>query len=101
YGLRFPSEDEPVAIAIEEPVEARWVNSSPPQLELWSPEHEMATTFPVMAPVSLMHKREWWQLFAANPAGYLPDHWPLDRISLDLPRQELLPWGPSWLRGWE
>jgi hypothetical protein len=39
-------------------------------------------------------------LLIGNPAGYLPDSAPLEAVHLALPAQELLPWGPSWLRGW-
>ena len=35
-----------------------------------------------------------------NPAGYLPDDAPLERIEVDLPPKEYLALGPAWLRSW-
>jgi hypothetical protein len=35
-----------------------------------------------------------------NPAGYLPDHGPLERIDLEIPAKEYLPVGPAWLKAW-
>jgi hypothetical protein len=36
-----------------------------------------------------------------NAEGYLPRHAPIDELLLDLPRQEVIGAGPSWLRTWE
>lgn len=52
------------------------------------------------APVPTLHKREWWNLLLGNPAGYLPDHSPLQRLDLELPPQRYLSVGPDWLRPW-
>ena len=55
----------------------------------------------LQAPVSTVHKREWWNALIGNPAGYLPDASPVDRIEVDLPRREYHQLGPWWLRSWE
>jgi hypothetical protein len=55
----------------------------------------------LVAPVTTLHKRQWWNAFIGNPAGYLPDTLGVERIDIDLPRQPYLPFGPTWLRGWE
>jgi len=34
-------------------------------------------------------------------AGYLPDDSAITAMHFDLPEQNFLPWGPSWLRGWQ
>ena len=35
-----------------------------------------------------------------NPLGYLPADTEVEAIHIGLPPIELLPFGPSWLRGW-
>ena len=55
---------------------------------------------PWPAPVPTIHKREWWNLLLGNPAGYLPEAGPLERIDLDIPPKEYLPVGPAWLKAW-
>jgi hypothetical protein len=53
------------------------------------------------APVTSLHKRQWWNALIANPLGYLAEASPLEMVEIDLPRQEVLPFGPWWLRSWE
>lgn len=55
---------------------------------------------PMRAPVSIIHKWQWWNILLGNPAGYLPDEAELEWIELDLPEREYLPLGPPWLRAW-
>ncbi|MFO1352223.1 MAG: hypothetical protein U1F68_16690 [Gammaproteobacteria bacterium] len=55
---------------------------------------------PLPAPAGLVHKRVWWNALIGNPAGYLPAQGPLERIELNLPEQQLLGFGPGWLRTW-
>jgi hypothetical protein len=56
---------------------------------------------PMSAPVTVLHKEQWWNLLIANPLGYLADDSPLEWVEIDLPRREVLPFGPWWLRTWE
>lgn len=56
---------------------------------------------PLSAPVTSLHKEQWWNLLIANPLGYLADTSPLDWVQIDLPRREVLSVGPWWLRTWE
>jgi hypothetical protein len=56
---------------------------------------------PFEEPVTVLHKRRWWNLLIANPAGYLPEAAALDSVSFAMPRQQFLGFGPAWLRGWE
>lgn len=56
---------------------------------------------PLNAPVTSLHKERWWNLLIANPLGYLADDSPLEWVEIDLPRREVLPIGPWWLRTWE
>jgi hypothetical protein len=53
------------------------------------------------APVPVIAKRQWWNAFIGNPAGYLPDGAAIQRIEVPLPRIEYLSFGPAWIRGWE
>lgn len=56
---------------------------------------------PLNAPVTSLHKQQWWNVLIANPLGYLADDSPLEWVEIDLPRREVLPVGPWWLRTWE
>ena len=51
-------------------------------------------------PVPQIERRHWWNALIANPAGYLPDAGPIDRVTVDLPEREYLPIGPAWARSW-
>ncbi len=56
---------------------------------------------PLAAPVPVVHKQRWWNIFLGNPAGYLPEATPLERVELALPRRHYLDAGPAWLGTWE
>lgn len=104
YGYYFPDEEDRVTVDAPASMDARWHANRPgqlPHVELRDPGGGVALDVPVGAPVSLLHKREWWNWLIANPAGYLPADAPVERIGLDLPKREILPAGPGWLRGWE
>lgn len=51
-------------------------------------------------PVPQIERRYWWNTFIGNPAGYLPDTGPIERVTIALPEREYLPVGPSWARSW-
>jgi hypothetical protein len=46
-------------------------------------------------------RRTWWNVLLGNPMGYLPDDGVIEAVVFDFPRQELLPFGPDWMRRWE
>jgi hypothetical protein len=48
----------------------------------------------------MVHKKVWWNLLNANPAGYLPDDMPVEMIIVDLKPLEVLSLGSDWMRGW-
>jgi len=56
---------------------------------------------PLHAPVTSLHKRQWWNVLIANPLGYIADASPLEAVEIDLPRLEVLHFVPWWLRTWE
>lgn len=53
-----------------------------------------------MPPV-LVHKRLWWNWIYGNPAGYLRDDASLEEVRFTQTPQDVLGFGPGWLRGWE
>jgi len=113
YGYGFPS-----------PPEAVGIKTSPEQLRaelvppMWSPlaapapagtthrivladqSGNVVSTIPLAVPITTIDKRHWWNLLIGNPAGYLPDDAGVERIQLDLPAEQYLPFGPLWLRAW-
>ena len=50
--------------------------------------------------LGIVHKRRWWNWLLGNEAGYLPETWTADAVRFALPAREILPFGPSWVRGW-
>ncbi len=56
---------------------------------------------PLAAPVPVIEKHRWWNWLIANPTGYLPADAPVERVEVRLPALEVVPFGPSWMRGWE
>ena len=59
------------------------------------------TDVPVVSPAPVIEKWRWWNALIGNPAGYLADGLPIDRIEIGLPRRQILSFGPAWMRGWE
>ncbi len=58
-------------------------------------------SLPLEFPVAVIEKRRWWNTLTGNPVGYLPADAEIDSVSLALPEQEVLGFGPAWLRSWE
>ena len=56
---------------------------------------------PPERPTPVLHKRQWWNALIGNPGGYLEPGNPAAAVHLDLPKKEMLPFGPDWMRGWE
>jgi len=114
YGHYYPQRDAHVEVrTFPQQIEARWMAGSkiPPQepilpielphVEILGALDDVVAIIPVPAPVPTVHKRQWWNALFGNPAGYLPDDARIDRIEIDLPSQEFLPFGPGWMRSWE
>jgi hypothetical protein len=64
-----------------------------------SGERELLS-IPLPENIPVIHKKQWWNLFMANPIGYLPADLETDVIEIGLPQQVSLPFGPDWMRGW-
>lgn len=104
YGGAYPAPGRAVAVEVDGAMEGRWIegaNGEPPRAAVLDAQGGTVAEVPIQAPVPVIEKRHWWNLLIGNPAGYLPDDLPVERLELDLPRQEIVGLGPAWLRGWE
>lgn len=102
YGYAFP-EGAPSTATEPAGIDVHWNDNSPnaPRVELQEPGGDWKAAIVLTAPVPVVEKRHGWNLLVGNPAGYLPQDAPLQRLRIDLPAIECLPFGPAWLRGWE
>lgn len=105
YGARFPDAGQPVAVhARPGGLEARWegaASGAAGSVVVTDASRRPVVQAEVAAPVPTIHKWKWWNALIGNPAGYLPQEAPVDRIDIELPRLEVLSLGPAWMRGWE
>ena len=79
--------------------ELTWPESGA-DVELMLGDDASLLTIPLTAPSPVVHKKQWWNNLFANPAGYIAADSPIQAVFLELPPQQFLPIGPSWLRGW-
>jgi hypothetical protein len=103
YGHYFPDENATVAVDAA-PLQGQWIaggHIAPPRIQLLEPDGNPLWETPLTTPITVIHKRKWWNLLIANPAGYLPAEIPIDEVRLDLPEREIITTGPAWVRGWE
>lgn len=103
YGDVYPPPDASVGVDVSGDFKGRWVNggNGVPHARIVDRTGAAIADVPVTQAVSVIQKWRWWNVLIGNPAGYLPDDLPFDRIDLGLPRQQVLAVGPAWLRGWE
>lgn len=119
YGVRNPEPGAEIRVCIEPAEAASRLHWSVPTSADASPECQRihwpdassvaelregevpVLSLPLPAPASIVHKRHWLNVLVGNPAGYLDAGAAMSAIHLDLPAQELIGWGPAWLRGWE
>ncbi|RDD60295.1 hypothetical protein [Ferruginivarius sediminum] len=106
YSLRFPGPRETVGVRTTPPsFEAEWIDgvgsAGTAYVVIRNPANGKAMTLSIRKPAPLLYKRTWWNALIGNPGGYLPRHAPIDELLLDLPRQQVIGAGPSWLRTWE
>lgn len=100
YGHRFPADPPPVDVQ-PAPLSGHWVNGSKPGVVVTGSDGAELGRVSLPAPVPVVEKRRWWNVLIGNPAGYLSPASPVERVLVDLPRRQVLPFGPAWLRGWE
>jgi hypothetical protein len=110
YGYFYPTPSMAVPVrAVPDDYSVAWRDTVASPGALRKPAELVVTdrggrevgSFPLAAAVPVLHKRHWWNRLMENPAGYLPDETPLERIEIALPRQEFIHVGPLWTRGWE
>lgn len=102
YGHRFPPLQVIPEIRTTPAQPASWQRpvSGPPRIRVGERLPYLAEVT-VAAPVPVLEPHRWWNYLIGNPAGYLPDAGAIARIEIELPRRQLWPRGPDWLRGWE
>lgn len=104
YSYRFPQESEhATATAAPRDYHAAVLQSEAEgrRVVVRAPEGEVVSDVTMDAPVPVIEKHQWWNWLIANPAGYLPESVPVERVEVDLPQLEVVPLGPAWVRGWE
>jgi hypothetical protein len=55
---------------------------------------------PTSVPITVIHKKRWWNYLFANPAGYLDANVNIGLFAFNTPAQVIINWGPGWMRGW-
>ena len=112
FGYRYPENGAiPVIKTVPPGYEAEWNRAEagdsagsrgePPYIVIRDNADRTVVDVVLTEPVRVIHKRQWWNTLVANPAGYLPREGRLSSIEISLPRQEFLPFGSDWMRGWE
>lgn len=105
YGHRFPEPGEtPPVEAQPAAYMAEWVPQAAgdtPGVMVRNGDGSRVGLFALSVPVGVLHEWRWWNAFMGNPAGYLPSGSGVERVRVELPRREYLPFGPAWARGWE
>ncbi len=102
YAREMPPPGETVEVTAPGEFSGQWVEGETGARAVVSNgTGETVADVPVAAPIPVVHKKRWWNVFIGNPAGYLDDDAPVDRIDITLPRREMVQAGPSWLRRWE
>jgi len=51
-------------------------------------------------PVSIIHKKQWWNVLIANPAGYLDEQALIDEVTFEFPAATVPSWMDDYLGGW-
>ncbi|MCX2721305.1 hypothetical protein [Roseibium salinum] len=104
HGAAYPPQGTPVQIEVAGGFNGYWTDNAgdrTPGAQIIDQGGQEIATIPLARPVPEVHKRYWWDMLIGNPAGYLADELPFDRVQFNLPRPEVVPVGPSWMRGWD
>lgn len=99
YGYQMPQGQQQPAVSVQPPTYSGQ----------WQADGNIAVRDAVGAeiahltltePVTQIEKRQWWNVLIGNPAGYLPEQGPVERVTIALPERQYLSVGPDWLRSW-
>lgn len=104
YGYELPAPDRIAAVTVDPAtMRGQWnaAGGGPPRVDVIDDRGSLLQSVAISAPVSIIHKRAWWNALIGNPLGYLPDDGPIGRITIELPEKRYLAVGPDWARGWE
>jgi len=103
YARMFPPIGSDVAVmTIPSDLSGRLeANQMPPRLVVTDNNGMTVADVPVQAPIPVLHKWRWWNALIGNPAGYLDPQVPIERVDVELPRQQVIQVGPDWARRWE
>lgn len=103
YARNFPSDHAAPAVEISPAGQyvGNWQGSATGgAIEIRDGAGQKVADLPLAKPVPEIERRHWWNALIGNPAGYLPEAGPLERVRIALPEQEYLPAGPGWVRSW-
>ena len=99
YGHQLPQDRQVPAVAVQPSTySGQWQPNG--TIEVRDQSGAEVARLTLAAPITQIGKRQWWNTIIGNPAGYLPDHGPIDSITVALPERQYLPVGPDWLRSW-
>nr|MDA8163705.1 hypothetical protein [Desulfobacteraceae bacterium] len=107
YGYTYPPAGQAPAVWAEPPqFHALWIEPpaharKAPRILVSDGKGRTVAEVALHAPVPVIQKKRWWNLLMGNPAGYLDGRAAVDHVSASLPRREMLPFGPAWMRTWE
>jgi hypothetical protein len=108
YGYRFPERPADTRVQTLPEAFSTTLDTAPstaanphPRLRVTDGSGQVVHEQALDAPVTTLHKRQWWNVLIGNAAGYLPHTLGVERIDIELPRHAYIPFGPTWLRGWE
>jgi hypothetical protein len=103
YARDFPTAQTTPTVEVSPagPYVANWQrDETGGRIEIVDTDGRKVTTLTMEKPVGQIERRHWWNALIGNPAGYLPDAGPLERVTIALPEREYLSAGPGWARSW-
>jgi len=99
YGYQLPQDQEAPAVSVA-PASFRGQWQSNGRVEVRDQSGTEVARLTLAEPITHIEKRQWWNVFIGNRAGYLPDQGPIESVTIALPERQYLPVGPDWLRSW-
>ncbi|PAU62061.1 hypothetical protein [Pseudomonas indica] len=101
YSYDYPEANQaPSVNVVPAPFFAEWLGDGDTPVLRVRASGADALDIPVTAPVPVIERRHWWNWLVANPLGYLPDDFAVQRVEIGLPERSYLPFGPPWMRSW-
>jgi hypothetical protein len=99
YGYQLPQDRQAPAVSVEPAnYSGRWQPNG--SIEVRDQSGAEVARLTLAEPITQIGKHQWWNALVGNPAGYLPEQGPVERVTIALPERQYLPIGPDWLRSW-